>query len=52
MGKGFTKSLLGKYLARLGFEPIQPDDLRAVYIPVWFIDAEVSGIVRHSGVEV
>ena len=52
MGKGFIKSLLSKYLVGLGFEPVQPDDLRAVYIPVWFIDGEVTGTVKHSGIEV
>lgn len=52
MGKGFVKSLSAKYLQGFGFEPMQPDDLRAVYIPVWFIDGEVTGTVNHSGTEV
>ena len=52
MGEGLVKSLLAKYLPGLGFEPRQPDDLRAVYIPVWFIDGEVTGIVNNSGTEV
>lgn len=52
MGKGFVKSLLAKYLPASGFKSMQPDDLRAVYIPVWFIDGEATGVVSKSGTEV
>jgi hypothetical protein len=36
----------------LGLKPLQPDDFKAVYIPVWFIDGEVTGNVTKSGTEV
>ncbi|KAF9787372.1 hypothetical protein BJ322DRAFT_1054993 [Thelephora terrestris] len=52
MGKGFVKSLLAKYLPGFGFEPPQPDDVRAAYIPVWFIDGEATGTINKSGTEV
>ena len=50
MDKCFDRSLLAKYLPGYGFPgPPQPDELRPVYTPVWFIDAEVTGIVNDSG---
>jgi hypothetical protein len=52
MGKGFVGSLLAKYLPDFRFEPLQPDDFKAVYIPVWFVDGEVTGNVTKSGTEV
>lgn len=48
MGKGLLGSLLAKYLPDSRSEPLQPDDLRAVYIPVWFIDGEVTGKLTKS----
>lgn len=52
MGKGLVKSLLAKYLPNSRSEPLQPDDFKAVYIPVWFIDGEVTGNITKSGSEV
>jgi len=52
MGKGLVGSLLAKYFPDLKSEPLRPDDLKAVYIPVWFIDGEVTGNVTKSGTEV
>lgn len=44
--------MLAKYLPWLGFEPLQPDDLQAVYMPVWFIDGEITGTITRSGIKV
>ena len=52
MGKGLVKSLLAKYLPNSRSEPLQPDDFKAVYIPVWFVDGEVTGNITKSGSEV
>ena len=52
MGKGLVGSLLAKYLPNSRSEPLQPDDFKAVYIPVWFIDGEVTGNITKSGTEV
>ena len=52
MGKGLVRSLVAKYLPDFRSEPLQPDDLKAVYIPVWFIDGEVTGNMTKSGTEV
>ena len=52
MGKGLIGSLLAKYLPDFRSEPLQPDDFRAVYIPVWFIDGEVTGKMIKPGIEV
>ena len=49
MGKGLVRSLLAKYLPNFRSEPLQPDDLKAVYIPVWFIDGEATGKLSKSG---
>ena len=43
---------MAKYLPGFRSEPLQPDDLKAVYIPVWFIDGEVTGKMTKSGTEV
>jgi len=43
---------LAKYLPDFRIEPLQPDDLKAVYIPVWFVDGEVMGKMIKSGTEV
>ena len=51
-GKGLVKSLLAKYLPGSELEPLPPDDLLAVYIPVWFIDGEATGTINKSGTEV
>lgn len=29
------------FLPGMGFKPLQPDRIQAVYIPIWFVDAEV-----------
>ena len=52
MGQGLVKSLLAKYLPGFGSEPMQPEDLRAVYVPVWFVDGEVTGTVKNPSAEV
>ena len=52
MGKGLIGSLMAKYLPDFRSEPLQPNDLKAVYIPVWFIDGEVTGKMTKSGAEV
>ena len=52
MGKGLIGSLVAKYLPNFRSEPLQPNDLKAVYIPVWFIDGEVTGNMTKSGTEV
>ena len=52
MGKGLVGSLLAKYLPGFSSEPLQPDDFKAVYIPVWFIDGEIVGNMTKSGTEV
>ena len=52
MGKGLVGSLLAKYLPDFRSEPLQPDDFKAVYIPVWFIDGEVSGKMTKTDNEV
>jgi len=52
MDHGLLKSLLTKYLPDFRTEPPQPDDLLAIYIPVWFVDGEVMGRVTMSGTEV
>ena len=52
MGKGLVRSLLAKYLPDFRNEPLQPDDLKAVYTPVWFVDGEVMGKMIKSGNEV
>jgi hypothetical protein len=52
MGKGLVGSLLAKYLPEFRSEPLQPDDLKAVYIPVWFLDGEITGKMTKSGTEV
>jgi len=44
-------SLMAKYLP-FRSKPLQPSDVKAVYVPVWFIDGEVAGNVTKSGVEV
>ena len=48
MGKGLVGSLLAKYLPEFRSEPLQPNDFKAVYIPVWFIDGEVAGKLIKS----
>ncbi|KAF9646466.1 hypothetical protein BDM02DRAFT_3188811 [Thelephora ganbajun] len=52
MGKGLVRSLLARYLPAFGSEPLQPDDFKAVYIPVWFIDGEVMVNMTNAGTEV
>jgi hypothetical protein len=52
MGKGLVGSLLAKYLPEFRSQPLQPDDFKAVYIPVWFIDGEAIGKMTKSGTEV
>ena len=52
MGKGLIGSLMAKYLPNFRTEPLQPNDLKAVYIPVWFIDGEVTGKMTKSDTEV
>jgi len=52
MGKGLVGSLMAKYLPDFRSEPLKPNDLKAVYIPVWFIDGEVTGKMTKSGAEV
>lgn len=52
MGKGLVGSLLAKYLPDFRSEPLQPDDFKAVYIPAWFVDGEVTGNMTKSGTEV
>jgi len=52
MGKGLLGSLLAKYLPDSKSEPLQPDDFKAVYIPVWFLDGEVMVNMTKSGTEV
>ena len=52
MGKGLVGSLMAKYLPDFRSRPLQPNDLKAVYIPVWFIDGEVTGKMTKSGAEV
>jgi len=47
--KRYFRSLLAKHLPGLGFQPLQPDGLQAVYMPVWFIDGEVTGTINKSG---
>jgi len=51
-GNSILRSLLTKYLPDFKSEPPQPDDLLAIYIPVWFVDGEVTGRVTMSGDEV
>ena len=46
-----TGSIMAKYLP-FRSKPLQPSDARAIYVPVWFIDGEVSGNITKSGVEV
>ena len=48
---GLAGSLRVKHLP-FGFKPLQPSYAKAIYIPVWFIDGEVSGNVTKSGAEV
>lgn len=44
-------SLMAKYLPfRSG--SLRPNDVKAVYVPVWFIDGEIEGNVIRSGAEV
>ena len=52
MGKGLVGSLLARYLPTFRSEPLQPDDFKAVYIPVWFMDGEVTGNITKSDTEV
>jgi len=33
-------------------KPLQPNDLKAMYIPVWFIDGEATGKMTCLDVEV
>ena len=44
-------SLMAKYLP-FRSKPLRPSDVKAVYVPVWFIDGEVAGNVTKSGVKV
>jgi len=52
MGKSFVGSVLAKYFPEFKSEPLQPDDFMAVYIPVWFVDGEVTGNITKLGSEV
>lgn len=52
MGKGLIGSVLAKYFPESKSEPLQPDDFMAVYIPVWFVDGEVTGNITKLGTEV
>jgi hypothetical protein len=52
MGKGLISSLLAKYLPDFGFEALEPDHLMAVYLPVWFVDGEVTGTMIKSAFQV
>lgn len=52
MGKGLVGSVLAKYFPEFKSEPLQPDGFMAVYIPVWFVDGEVTGNITKLGTEV
>ena len=40
-----------KYLS-FRSKPLQPSEVEAIYVPVWFIDGEVAGNVTKFGAEV
>jgi len=42
---------MAKYLP-FRSNPLQPSDVKAVYMPVWFIDGEIAGKVTKPGTEV
>ena len=44
-------SLMAKYLP-FRSKPLRPNDVKAVYVPLWFIDGEIAGNVTRSGAEV
>ena len=43
---------MAKYYPGPGTRPQQPSDVKAMYVPVWFIDGEVTGKVTKSGTKV
>jgi len=43
---------MAKNFPDFGAKPLQPSDLKAMYIPVWFIDGEASAMVTCLGEEV
>ena len=43
---------MAKHFPYLESKPLQPNDLKAMYIPVWFIDGEVTGETNCFDIEV
>ena len=50
--KGRAPSSVKKFLPDFESGPLQPTETKAMYLPVWFIDGEVTGKVIKSGTEV
>lgn len=42
-------ALGAKYFPGFGFKTIQPKRIQPVYIPVWFVDAQLTANVRLAG---
>jgi hypothetical protein len=41
-------ALGAKYFPKSGFTPLQPKQIRPVYLPAWFVDAEVNAKLVSS----
>jgi len=50
--KGRVGPLMTKYFPDFGSWPPPPNDLKAMYIPAWFIDGEATGMVTSLEVKV
>ncbi|KAH9922277.1 hypothetical protein B0H21DRAFT_175553 [Amylocystis lapponica] len=48
-GNGAFRSLCATYFPSLGFKPIRPVQIQALYLPAWIIDAEVQADGWLSG---
>jgi hypothetical protein len=41
-GTGIFGSVANRFLPGWGFKPFTPEKIQAVYIPSWFVDADIS----------
>ena len=51
-GKGLDPVFVKNFLPDFESKPLRPTEAKAMYIPVWFIDGEVTGKMTASGTEV
>ncbi|KZT00810.1 uncharacterized protein LAESUDRAFT_731876 [Laetiporus sulphureus 93-53] len=40
-GRDFFRSVAARLLPGMGFQPLRPNRIQAIYLPIWLVDAEV-----------